>query len=338
MKKLIALLSVVVLTMAMFVGCGSKETAANEELVVYFVPSRNPEEIEKATAPLADMLKKELADQGFNFEKITVQVGNSFEAVGEALAAGTAQVGFIPGGTYVLYSDDVDVALTATRDGLSHDSDNPADWNKAPTEATDELVTYYRSLVIAGPSEKGQELAAKINNGEALTKEDIESATWGISSNTTSPAGYIYPSLWLKDNFGISITDLPKKVALDNYATALSQLASGQIDVMVTYADARRDYEEQWNTTFGRTGSIWDETNVIGVTEGIYNDTISVTKNKDVMSDELKSAIQQAFINIGNTPEGQEIISIYSHKGYEIGNDANYDAEREAQELIKSMQ
>lgn len=338
MKKLIALLSVVVLTMAMFVGCGSKETAANEELVVYFVPSRNPEEIEKATAPLADMLKKELADQGFNFEKITVQVGNSFEAVGEALAAGTAQVGFIPGGTYVLYSDDVDVALTATRDGLSHDSDNPADWNKAPTEATDELVTYYRSLVIAGPSEKGQELAAKINNGEALTKEDIESATWGISSNTTSPAGYIYPSLWLKDNFGISLTELPKKVALDNYATALSQLASGQIDVMVTYADARRDYEEQWNTTFGRKGSIWDETNVIGVTKGIYNDTISVTKNKDVMSDELKSAIQQAFINIGDTPEGQEIISIYSHKGYEIGNDANYDAEREAQELIKSMQ
>lgn len=338
MKKLIALLSVVVLTMAMFVGCGSKDSAANEELIVYFVPSRNPEEIEKATEPLAEMLKKELADQGFEFEKITVQVGNSFEAVGESLASGTAHVGFIPGGTYVLYSDDVEVALTATRDGLSHDSENPADWNTAPTEGTDEVVTYYRSLVIAGPSEKGQELAAKINNGETLTKEEIESATWGISSNTTSPAGYIYPSLWLKDNYGISVTDLPNKVALDNYATSLSQLASGQIDVMVTYADARRDYEDKWTSEFGRTGSIWDETNVIGVTDGIYNDTISVTKDKNVVSDELKAALQQAFINIGNTPEGQEIISIYSHKGYEIGEDANYDGEREAQELIKSMQ
>ncbi len=338
MKKLIALLSVVVLTMAMFVGCGSKKAAANEELVVYFVPSRNPEEIETATEPLAEMLKKELSAQGFDFEKITVTVGNSFEAVGEALAAGTAQVGFIPGGTYVLYSDDVEVALTATRDGLNHDSENAKDWNTAPTTGTEELVTYYRSLVIAGPSEKGQELAAKINNGEALTKEEIESATWGISSNTTSPAGYIYPSLWLQENFGISVTDLPNKVALDNYATSLSQLASGQIDVMVTYADARRDYEEKWNTDFGRTGSIWDETNVIGVTDGIYNDTISVTKDKNVVSDELKAAIQQAFINIGNTEEGQAIISIYSHKGYEIGEDANYDAEREAQKLIKSMQ
>lgn len=336
MKKLLALLSVLVLSMSLFIGCGSS-SASNNELVVYFVPSRNPEEIKEATAPLSEMLKAELAELGYDFEKVKIEVGTSFEAVGESLSAGTAQVGFIPGGTYVLYDDGVDVALTATRFGLNHDSDNAADWNTAPTENTEEQVTYYRALVIAGPSEKGQELAAKINSGEQLTVEDIQSATWGVSSNTTSPAGYIYPSLWLQENFGISITDLQNKVALDNYATSLSQLASGQIDVMVTYADARLDYAKQWNTDFGRTASIWDETNVIGVTEGIYNDTISVTKDES-MTPELKEAIQKAFINIGNTEEGKEIISIYSHKGYEIADDANYDAERKAQELIKSMQ
>lgn len=336
MKRFLALLSVLVLSMSMLVGCGSK-TADNDELVVYFVPSRDPAEIQKATKPLAEMLKAELSKLGYDFEKVRIEVGTSFEAVGEALSSGTAQVGFIPGGTYVLYDDGVDVALTATRFGLNHDSENPADWNTAPTENTNNKVKYYRSLVIAGPSEKGQKLAAKINNGEKLTLDDIQGATWGVSSNTTSPAGYIYPSLWLQENFGISITDLKSKVALDNYATSLSQLASGQIDVMVTYADARLDYAEQWNSNFGRTASIWDETNVIGVTDGIYNDTISVTKDAS-MTSELKEAIQQAFINIGNTEEGQKIISIYSHKGYEIGNSSDYDAEREAQKLIKSMQ
>ena len=336
MKKFLALLSVLVLSMSMLVGCGSK-SASNDELVVYFVPSRDPAEILEATKPLSEMLKAELSKLGYDFEKVKIEVGTSFEAVGEALSSGTAQVGFIPGGTYVLYDDGVDVALTATRFGLNHDSENPADWNTSPTENTDKKVKYYRSLIIAGPSEKGQELAAKINNGEKLTLEDIQNATWGISSNTTSPAGYIYPSLWLKENFGISITDLKNKVALDNYATSLSQLASGQIDVMVTYADARLDYAEQWNSNFGRTASIWDETNVIGVTDGVYNDTISVTKDAS-MTSELKEAIQQAFINIGNTEEGQKIISIYSHKGYEIGNSSDYDAEREAQKLIKSMQ
>ena len=336
MKRFLALLSVLVLSMSMLVGCGSK-TADNDELVVYFVPSRDPAEIQKATKPLAEMLKAELSKLGYDFEKVRIEVGTSFEAVGEALSSGTAQVGFIPGGTYVLYDDGVDVALTATRFGLNHDSENPADWNTAPTENTNNKVKYYRSLVIAGPSEKGQKLAAKINNWEKLTLDDIQGATWGVSSNTTSPAGYIYPSLWLQENFGISITDLKSKVALDNYATSLSQLASGQIDVMVTYADARLDYVDQWNSNFGRTASIWDETNVIGVTDGIYNDTISVTKDAS-MTSELKEAIQQAFINIGNTEEGQKIISIYSHKGYEIGNSSDYDAEREAQKLIKSMQ
>ena len=336
MKRFLALLSVLVLSISMLVGCGSK-TADNDELVVYFVPSRDPAEIQKATKPLAEMLKAELSKLGYDFEKVRIEVGTSFEAVGEALSSGTAQVGFIPGGTYVLYDDGVDVALTATRFGLNHDSENPADWNTAPTKNTNNKVKYYRSLVIAGPSEKGQKLAAKINNGEKLTLDDIQGATWGVSSNTTSPAGYIYPSLWLQENFGISITDLKSKVALDNYATSLSQLASGQIDVMVTYADARLDYVDQWNSNFGRTASIWDETNVIGVTDGIYNDTISVTKDAS-MTSELKEAIQQAFINIGNTEEGQKIISIYSHKGYEIGNSSDYDAEREAQKLIKSMQ
>ncbi len=337
MKKIIALFSVVVLSMSMLVGCGSSSQASNEELVVLFVPSRDPKEIETATEPLSKMVKEELATLGYEYENVKIEVGTSYEAVGEALSSGTAQVGFIPGGTYVLYSQDVDVALTATRDGLSHDSDNAAEWNESKTEAVEDQVTYYRSLVIAGPSEKGQELANKINNGEELTKEDVESATWGVSSNTTSSAGYIYPSLWLQENYGLSITDLPNKVALDNYATSLSQLASGQIDVMVTYADARRDYEGEWTSTFGRDAEIWEETNVIGVTKPIYNDTISVTKD-EAMTPELKEAIQQAFINIGNTPEGKEIIAIYSHNGYEKGNDADYEGERQAQELIKSMQ
>lgn len=336
MKKIFGLISAVVLSMALMVGCTSKSD--NDELVVYFVPSRDPKEIQTATEPLADMLKNELTKEGFEFKNIRIEVGTSFEAVGEALTAGTAHVGFIPGGTYVLYEDGADVALTATRFGLSHDSDNPADWNTAPTENTDEKVTYYRSLVIAGPSEKGKALADKINNGEKLTAEDVKGVTWGVSSNTTSPAGYIYPSLWLQENFGLSITDLPNKVALDNYATSLTQLASGQIDVMVTYADARLDYADKWTTEMGRTASIWDETNVIGVTAPIYNDTISVTKNSDIMTEELTKALQNAFINIANTEEGQEVISIYSHKGYEVGDSKNYEDEKKAQELIKSMQ
>lgn len=308
-----------------------------DTLRIAFVPSREPEEIITATEPLKQMLTDELATLGYDVGEVDITVGTSYEAVGEALAAGTADVGLIPGGTYVLYDDGCDVLLTATRDGLSIDSDNAKDWNdNAPTEPTTEQVTSYRALMIAGPSEKGKELAAKVNAGEALTWEDVSSANWSVA-NSSSPAGYIYPSLWLQENFDKNLTDLPHAVQSDSYGSAFARLASGQVDILCTYADARRDYEDEWTTEYGMTNSIWDDTAVVGVTPAIYNDTISVSKTSPIMDDDFKQALGQAFINIGNTEEGKEVIAIYSHNGYQWAKSEDYDSERAAQEMIQSL-
>lgn len=325
---------------------GSSAPATSEEEVastkidtlrIAFVPSREPEEIITATEPLKQMLTDELAKLGYEVGEVDITVGTSYEAVGEALSAGTADVGLIPGGTYVLYDDGCDVLLTATRDGLSIDSDNPKDWNdNAPTEPTTEQVTSYRALLIAGPSEKGKELAAKVNAGEVLTWEDVSSANWSVA-NSSSPAGYIYPSLWLQENYEMNITDLPHAVQSDSYGSAFARLASGQVDIVCTYADARRDYEDEWTTEYGMTNSIWDDTAVVGVTPAIYNDTISVSKTSPIMDDAFKSALSEAFINIGNTEEGKEVIAIYSHNGYLPAESSDYDSERAAQEMIQSL-
>ena len=287
--------------------------------------------------PLKEMLTTELAGLGYDVAEVDITVGTSYEAVGEALAAGTTDVGLIPGGTYVLYEDGCDVLLTATRDGLSIDSDDPKDWNdQAPTEASDEQVTSYRALMIAGPSEKGKELADKVNAGEALTWEDIDSANWSVMGSS-SPAGYIYPSLWMQQNFDKNITELSHAVQSDSYGSAFARLASGQIDVLCTYADARRDYEENWTSEYAMTNSIWEDTAVIGVTPAIYNDTISVSKTSPIMDDDFKAALSEAFINIGNTDEGKEVIAIYSHNGYQPAQSSDYDSEREAQKMIQEL-
>jgi phosphonate transport system substrate-binding protein len=307
------------------------------ELKISFVPSKDPDTIITATEPLKNLLKTQLATQGYNVDKVTIDVGTTYEAVGEALTAGTTDVGFIPGGTYVLYSDGADVILTATRAGLSNDSDNPKDWNdNKPTQPTADQATYYRALFIAGPTAKGQELAAKVNGGQQLTWDDLNSANWAVMS-TSSSAGYIYPTLWLQSHYQKSITDLAHVVQSDSYGSSFASLAAGQVDVLVAYADARRDYEQKWTTDFGRKNSIWDETNVIGVTDGIYNDTISVSKNDKLMTDEFKKALQDAFIAVAGTEEGKKVIAVYSHEGYQPAQASDYDNERKAQELIKSM-
>ena len=371
MKKSLALLLALVMLLGILAGCAASsttepadssaettapaETAQTEEpaaesteteepaaksietLKVAFVPSREPQEIITATEPLKELLKTELAKEGYDVGKVEITVGTTYEAVGEGLVAGTIDVGLIPGGTYVLYDDGAEVILTATRDGLSKDSDNAKDWNDGqPTEASDKQAVSYRALFIAGPSEKGQELATKVNAGEELTWDDLNSANWSVMG-TSSPAGYIYPALWLQDRYGKGISDLSSAVQSDSYASAFARLASGQVDVLVTYADARRDYAERWNSEFGREGSIWEETNVIGVTAPIYNDTISVSKNSEIMDADLIAALQDAFINIGNTEEGKAVIAIYSHNGYQKAQASDYDNERAAQKLIQEL-
>ena len=348
MLKRFMLFAVMILSIGILAACGSNNDDASnsngngggkeiDELKIGFVPSKDPDEIITATEPLKNLLKEELEKEGITVNNVDISVGTTYEAVGEALSAGTTDVGLVPGGTFVLYDDGAEVILTSTRAGLNNDSEDAKDWNdNKPTEGTDEQATYYRSLFIAGPSEKGQELAEKVNKGEELTWEDLNSANWSVMGSSSS-AGYIYPVLWLLENYDKSITDLDSVVQSDSYGSSFARLAAEQTDVLVAFADARRDYAEDWESKFDGKNDIWEDTNVIGVTDGIYNDTISVSKNSDIMDDELKAALQKAFINIAETEEGKEVISIYSHEGYQEATSEDYETEREAQQLIRNM-
>lgn len=337
MKKLVTILLVSLIALSLFANATKETTNSNviDELVIQFVPSVDVEKTTAQTAPLAGLMKEQLAKQGWTVNNVRVSVGTNYEATGEALGAGSCDIGFLPAGTYVTFSDDAEVILTATRYGKSVESEDPKVWNQNEpiTNVQDNLVVGYRSLIYAGPSEKGQALAAKVNAGEELTWEDLNSANWGVSSSTSS-AGYIYPSIWLNERFGKTVADLSHAVQTTGYAAAFAGLSSKMYDVVVSYADARIDYSDEWVGDWGNKTTIWDDVDVIGVTDYIYNDTISVAKNSPKMTPEFKAALQDAFIAIAGTPEGQEVFSIYSHLGYVKAVDSDYDTARAANQLL----
>ena len=347
MKKLIALVLAVMLVLG--ATSAMAEAVKMDKLTLEFVPSKDADVIITGTKNLPELLKAALLEQGYDVGEIDITVGTSYEATGEAMAAGTIDIGWLPGGTYALYSDEVDVILTATRAGLSNDSTDPTTWNgdANKTMPTDEQVTFYRSLIYATPSAYGKELAAKVNAGEALTWEDLDKANWAILK-TSSSAGYIYPTMWLMDNYdGKKLSDLSNVVTLSGYGESFAQAAAEAVDIIVCYADGRRDYEAAWTLAtdqqdetgkagMGRTESIWNELNVIGVTAPIYNDTVSITKaNPAVYNPEFIAAMQNALINVISTDEGKEIFSVYSHTGYAIATDADYDGARKALEAVQ---
>ena len=208
MKKTIALLLALVMMFALC-ACGQSaapaateaptaEPAADAEparphfdkLTLEFVPSKDADVIITGTKDLPELVKAEMANLGYDIDEVDITVGTSYDATGEAMSAGSIDLGWLPGGTYALYSDDTDVILTATRNGLSNDSTDPKTWNGEAnaTQKNGPQVTYYRSLIYATPSEYGKKLAEKVNNGEALTWEDLDGAKWAVQK-TSSTAG-----------------------------------------------------------------------------------------------------------------------------------------------------
>ena len=228
--------------------------------------------------------------------------------------------------------------LTALRKAYSKNSLDPRDWNDGtPGAYKGDLSEYYRCIIIAGPSARGKALAAKVNAGEKLTWDDLNAATWCVLGATSS-SGYIYPSLWLQANYGKSIKDLAHVVQSSSHGASVARLAAEQADVIVSFAHIQLRSAKDWTGSMGRKEDIWHETNVIGVTEGIYNDAVCVSPVSAVMQDEdFKKAFGQAMIDIGATPEGKAVIAAFSQVGYTWGKDSNYDGERRAQELLKKI-
>ncbi|MGP1418422.1 MAG: PhnD/SsuA/transferrin family substrate-binding protein [Sphaerochaetaceae bacterium] len=335
MKKALIVLLVCFVAFAAFAE-GAAETSKGsreiDKLTIMFVPSRDIDLITAQTYALGGMLQLQLKNMGWNVGNVQISVGSDYNAVGEAMGAGTCDVGFIPAGTYVTYRDVADVILTSTREAKDRDSADPMVWNDGVVyNDPNKVANGYRALIYCDiTTEKGKALYDKVASGKALTWEELNACNWGVSS-TTSSAGYIYPSIWLYRQFGKTVADLSHAVQT-GYAAAFAGIAAGQYDIICCYAEGRQDYQGKWQAEWGRKDTIWNEMKVIGVTDMIVNDTISVARDMDPA---LKTAIQDAMLEIASTATGKDIIKIYNHTGYVKAVDSDYDAAALAQQIFK---
>jgi phosphonate transport system substrate-binding protein len=339
MKKVLLFMLTLVIAFTL-TACGDdteERVYTDHTLTVIFVPSRPADEILTMTAPLEQMLLDELALAGYDVAGVDILVSSSYEAAGIAMLSGTGDVAFLPGGTYVMFADTVDspveVILSAARSGLTKDSSNAADWNDGlATEADETVVSYYKGLIVAGTSAAGRVLADKVNAGDDLVWDDIKDLNWCVRSATSS-SGYIYPNLWVYSNFdGKTFDDMANISETAGYGATMAELATGTCDVGTIYADARRDYADNWTEDYGRTLTVWDETDVVGVTGNIMNDTISVSRIN--LDQGIIDAIQQAFINIAKTDAGLAVMEVYSHTNYVVALDSDYDSARDLREFM----
>ena len=92
--------------------------------------------------------------------------------------------------------------------------------------------------------------------------------------------------------------------------------------------------DENGTQGLGRHHSISTPMNHLSTTEGIYNDTVAISKESQYYTPEIVAALQDCFINIIGTDEGKAIFDVYSHTGYAKATDADYDGARAALQAV----
>ncbi|KQL56730.1 MULTISPECIES: phosphate/phosphite/phosphonate ABC transporter substrate-binding protein [Shouchella] len=293
--------TLVAATALMLAACGDGGDEAFEptdKLRVQFVPSQNAETLDVIAQPLEDLLSEEL--DGIEVE---VSVSTDYPSVITALGSGSVDVGFLPPSAYVTAKEEgfAEVILQSLRYGVNEEDGTP----------TDELVEGYKSQFLVRA------------DSDIETLEDVEGKTVAFQGRSSS-AGYVWPAASLLD-IGIDPETDVNAVERQGHDQAILSLLDESVDVAVTFQDAR-------NTVANDFPDVWETTRVIATTEMIPNDTISVRSD---MSEEWQEKLQTAFINIGKSEVGRQIIfDVYSHEGYMESEDSNFDIVRQYEEEI----
>ncbi|WP_083512176.1 phosphate/phosphite/phosphonate ABC transporter substrate-binding protein [Amphibacillus sediminis] len=152
--------------------------------------------------------------------------------------------------------------------------------------------------------------------------EDIvetEGLVWAYADDL-STSGFLFPAKQLID-MGVEDLDAHfQRLSVGGHDNAMMQLIDGQADFATTFEDARDTLADEFE-------DVYDRLRVIGTTDPIPNDTISV---RSELSDELKQQITDAFMSLNENEEMIDIMrEIYTWDGVAVAESSDYDIVRD---------
>lgn len=304
MKKIFSLLLVLSFAFVLAACGGSDEGDAKggdskegslkpETLVIGFVPSQDSDTIADTVQPLADRLSEELGIE------VKGQVMTSYNSLVEAMGANQVHVGFIPAFGYVLANEQygAEVILKSIRYGSG---------------------TY-----------KAQYLVRADSGIETL--EDLEGKIWAYPDKG-STSGYLFPASQLMKKFDYaSAPELETEffsntVQAGGHDTAALAVLEGDADVATTFDDVRTELEAEHP-------DVMKELKVIGYTDEIPNDTISVTKELD---NDLVKQIKEVFLSFNDDEEMIKIMNeVYNWDAIDEASDEEYKVVKDTYQEFK---
>lgn len=287
-----------------------------DEIVLGLVPSQDVDELVETAKPLADLLADEL---GIAVESFVPQ---SYTALVEAMNTGQAQIGAFGPVALVQAQDRADAipilqsirfgAATYHTQWMTNDPDRFC--QDDPVEETDDdgnVFLYCNGTAEADTGPVGEDALDAIEEGETIFFVDAASAS-----------GYYYPATQLQEATGMDpLTDIDAQFA-GGHPNAVQAVARGDAAVSVSFDDARTQVVDE-------DPEIGTKAIVFAWSTEIPNDGIAVSGD---LPESLQQAIEDAFLAIADTEEGQQaLFDVYEIEGLQEADLDALDAARQVE-------
>lgn len=222
--------------------------------------------------------------------EVEAEVMVDYSGLIEAMRTQQVDIGFLAPFSFVQAEEraDVDVILKSVRNGSE---------------------SYVAQYVVNADSD--------IESIEDLV--DQEGLVWAFP-DTLSTSGYLFPAMQLKEMGVDELESHFDQLSVGGHDNAITQVYDGQADFATTFDDARVTVEED-------LPDVMDQVKVIGHTDEIPNDTISV---RSELPDDMKQQITDAFLSLNENEEMLDIMyEIYEWDGIAEAESEDYDIVRE---------
>ncbi|WP_416150398.1 phosphate/phosphite/phosphonate ABC transporter substrate-binding protein [Salipaludibacillus sp. HK11] len=266
----------------------NEEASGDEEEIDTLVMGFIPSQDAGEIATTAEPLEEFLSDE-LGIE-VQAEVMVDFSGLIEAMRTQQVDIGFLNPFGFVQAEDraDVEVILKSIRHG------------------DDFYVAQYTV-----PAD------SHIESIEDLAEE--EGLVWAYP-DVLSTSGYLFPAKQLMDMGVENLDNHFEGLSVGGHDNAIMQLIDGQADFATTFDDARDALADEFP-------DVYDELRVIGYTDAIPNDTISV---RSELPDSLKQEITDAFMSLNDNEEMLKIMNeIYTWDGIAEAESSDYDIVRE---------
>jgi len=340
MKKAIIVLCVLLILQACQVILPTKI----DKLNIVISPSISEETFLSYKNDFLSSLKSELLKNGYDVNELNILLASSNNQATEMIITQVADIGFL---TKLSYFDNRDRSLEVLLSQLEFsyhlDTDDLNAWNDVNVLDTNKaLLDRHYAGVYVGSSSKGKELYSKLSQGEKLSWIDLNSAKW-CHILVSSQEGYIYPSLWLIDNYSRRIAELfSRERVIKGYPEMMLKLAKQECDIVVGPDTIREEYASVWmkpieQDGFNRSASIYSEVKVIALSDPILHDPIVYSSLNTKLDEGLLKGIRKSFIDISSAESKNPLLEAMDVKGFIESNNESYDSFKPAYDYLKRI-